>query len=131
MQRIVQDRICIAVSDRIGSDPHRRVCIHLIVADRIGSDRPRRATPACRQALLDHGVYQELSPELRRNYAALWLAVLSGSRSAIREAREALQSATVYPTPFERGKLCEAGTNRASQSVRSLFHEQVSPDPTR
>lgn len=41
-------------------------------------------------ALLDHGVYRDLSPQLRRDYCALWLAVLSGSKGAMRAACERL-----------------------------------------
>ncbi len=47
-------------------------------------------TPAGALALLDHGIYRELSDALRRCYAALWLAVLAGDRGAIRAATAAL-----------------------------------------
>lgn len=41
-------------------------------------------------ALLDHGVYRELSGALRRDYSGLWLAVLSGSKAAMQAACERL-----------------------------------------
>lgn len=47
-------------------------------------------TPAGGIALLDHGVYRTLSPQLRRDYSALWLAVLSGSKKAMQAACERL-----------------------------------------
>ena len=40
--------------------------------------------PSGALAILDHGIYRQLSDQLRRGYAALWLAVLAGDRSAIR-----------------------------------------------
>jgi len=47
-------------------------------------------TPSGALAILDHGIYRQLSDELRRGYAALWLAVLDGDRNAIRASTQAL-----------------------------------------
>ena len=47
-------------------------------------------TPSGALAILDHGIYRQLSDPLRRGYAALWLAVLAGDRSAIRASTAAL-----------------------------------------
>ena len=47
-------------------------------------------TPSGALALLDHGIYRRLSPELRRGYAALWLAVLAGDRARIRDCTASL-----------------------------------------
>lgn len=43
-------------------------------------------TPDGGIALLDHGVYRDLSPKLRADYSALWVAVLGGSKKATQEA---------------------------------------------
>lgn len=49
------------------------------------AQKPSRRRPNFEIILYDHGLYRDISRELRRNYAKLWLAVIDADESRMRE----------------------------------------------
>ena len=50
----------------------------------IRKDTNRRHGPNFDIILYDHGLYRDIAPEMRRNYAKLWLAVIDGDERQMR-----------------------------------------------
>lgn len=51
----------------------------------IRKNTSRRGGPNFDIILYDHGLYRDISPEMRRNYAKLWLSVIEGDEPHMRE----------------------------------------------
>jgi len=56
---------------------------------------PRTSRP--RLILLDHGLYKQISPEMRTSYAHLWGSIIMGDANGIAEASRALGAGELYP----------------------------------
>jgi aarF domain-containing kinase len=60
--------------------------------------RPSTVDPSrAHVVLLDHGLYKELSPWLRHEYAKLWRALIFGDESAIRASATSMNVGEQYP----------------------------------
>lgn len=70
---------------KVHCDPH---AANLVVRRRNGRDE---------LVLLDHGLYQELSPELRQAYASLWESLIFGDREGIQKYSEKMNAGDLYP----------------------------------
>lgn len=47
--------------------------------------------------LLDHGLYREIGPDFRREYAQLWRGLILGDVEAIKKHSQAMNAGDMYP----------------------------------
>ena len=80
--------------------------------------------------LLDHGLYRQIGPDFRREYAQLWRGLILGEVEAIRKHSQAMNAGDMYPLfaamltsrPWDQARTMRCGSTAKVLAECNLKH---------